>query len=68
MLKAFGLPRGVALVRVETPLGCVLAVSDRLSKEERTIALAMACQKVRDGARAVVLGELDVYAVLREVA
>ena len=46
----------------------VLAVSDRLSGEERMVAKAMAAQKVRDGAHAVVLGELDVYSVVREVA
>lgn len=68
MLKAFGLPRGVALVRVVTPIGPVTALSDRLSKDERTVALAMAHQKIRDGAHAVILGELEVSAVLREVA
>lgn len=69
MLSAFCLPRGVAIVRVQTPLGRVVLLSDRLSEEERRMAQVMAIQKIRDGAHLyVVIGELEVASALAEVA
>ena len=62
------LPRGIALVRVETPLGKWVAVSDRLSEEEAKVARIVASERVRRGARAVVLGEIEVAAMLRDAA
>ncbi len=58
------LPRGVALVRVETPVGCLLWVSDRLSDDEELVAKVIALIRVKMGARAVVLREMEVVEVL----
>ena len=68
MLSASGLPRGVAIIRVETPLGRVVLLSDRLSADERRTAQVMACERIRGGAVAVVIQELEVVSVLAEVA
>jgi hypothetical protein len=62
------LPRGLALVRVETPIGRIVWVSDRLSPAEERAARILACDRVRQGARAVVLSELELSAVLEGAA
>lgn len=62
------LPRGIALVRVETAFGRWVVVSDRLSDEEARAARLIACERARHGARAIVLGEMEVVDALREAA
>jgi len=56
----------VALVRVETPLGRLLWISDRLSDEEAQGARVMASRRIREGARAVVLRETEVALVVED--
>jgi len=62
------LPRGIALVRVQTPLGKWVVVSDRLSADEAQVARIIACERARQGAHAVVLGELEVVSTLHDAA
>ena len=62
------IPHGVALVRVETPFGPLVVVSDRLSSEEERTARIIAADRVHSGKRAVVLGELEVVRVLHDAA
>lgn len=61
------LPRGVALLRVDTPIGRVLVISDRLSEHERHIAQVIAAYRIRDGARAVLLKECEVAQIANEI-
>lgn len=68
MSPSMKIPHGVALVRVETPLGSVVVVSDRLSSEEERTARIIAADRVSSGSRAVVLGELEVARVLHDSA
>ena len=69
MLSASGHPRGIAIVHVQTPVGRVVLLSDRLSDEERRVAQVMAIQKLKDGPHSyVVIRELEVVSVLAEVA
>lgn len=69
MLNASGLPRGIAVVHVQTPIGRVVLLSDRLSDEERRVARVMAIQKLRDSPHSyVVIREMEVVSVLAEVA
>lgn len=68
LLSASALPRGVALVLVRTPVGRVVLVSDRLSDPERFAAMTIACYKMREGAHAVVLRELEIAAVMADAA
>lgn len=62
------LPRGIALVRVQTPLGRWVVVSDRLSEEEARAARLIACERAKHGARAIVLGEMELVAALQDAA
>lgn len=67
------LPNGVAMLRVETPIGRLILLSDRLSDHERYVAGIIAETKIHEGARAVLLQETEVGAValacpLREAA
>ena len=60
------LPRGVALVRIETPFGRLLWVSDRLSEAEAQGARVIAARKIREGAKAVVLREIEVALIVAD--
>lgn len=62
------LPHGVACVRVEIPLGRIVVCSSSLTEEEARVARAVAFQKVKDGARAVVISMLELATVMREAA
>lgn len=62
------MPRGIALVRIETPLGRVLVWSDKLTVEELRLARAVAGHLSRCGSRAVVLTNCEVEELLTDAA
>lgn len=68
LLSASGLPRGIALIRVQTLHGKVVVSSDRLSKDELRAAQFIASRRCADGAWATVVHESEVYALLGDAA
>jgi hypothetical protein len=68
MLNAFGLPRGVAIIRVKTQTRTVVICSPRLSALEQRAARRIASARARQGLPAVVVREDDVYRELGAVA
>jgi hypothetical protein len=60
------LPRGVALIRVDTPIGRIVWVSDRLLPDQQRGARLIACERIHRGLRAGVIGELELYSLLEE--
>ena len=68
LLSASGLPRGIALVRVQAPQGKVVICSDRLSKDELRAAQFIASRRCAGGAWATLVHENEVYALLGDAA
>ena len=66
-MMRFRLPRGVALVRVETPMGLILVVSTHLSKCEEIAAMTVAAYRAFHGEKAVLIQELEIAVVASEV-
>lgn len=62
------LPRGIAVVRVQTPFGRIVVWSDALTEDEARTARLIAFQRIQAGARAVVVSMLDVAAAIAEAA
>lgn len=68
-MKAAGLPSGIAAVRIHTPSGNFVRLSERLSKEEQACALKLARKRTGDGGTwAAVVTENEVYAMLGDAA
>jgi len=64
------LPRGIALLRVDTAFGKFVVCSSALTEEEERIARAIAADRIRRRAAisAVLLNVLDLLAVIQDAA
>ena len=61
------LPRGVALLRVETPVGLLVVASNHLSQAEEVAAFTVASWRAFHGEKAVLIQELEIAVVASEV-
>lgn len=61
------LPGGLAILRVRLPSGTIVVVSDQLSVDESRIAQAVASDRARSGANAIMLDRLELAATLADI-
>ena len=62
------LPRGVGVVRIQSPLGVVTLISDRLTRLEEEVGRTVATALSLRGMSIVILSVSDIEKVLRERA